>query len=155
MGNVNEINIRDYKPEDFKGIIEIAESLPEWFTKNGLENMKKDLGFQPGFVAEKDSDRIGFLSYFVSEGVGQIGWMGVLKELHRNGIGRKLVERTSSALKSAGISRLRVYTLGDSVEYEPYARTRAFYWAVGFEDHERIKQDNPECPEQLIMIKKM
>jgi hypothetical protein len=52
------------------------------------------------------------------------------------------------------VKTLQVYTLGDSVDYEPYERTRAFYRALGFVDFKREPHpDNPECPESLFLRK--
>jgi ribosomal protein S18 acetylase RimI-like enzyme len=152
MNIAQEITIRTYTNLDFEQLIDIGKTLSEWFTKNGISHMSIDLRFQKGYVAVIDSQIVGFLSFFTVEGEGQIGWMGVIPELHRNGIGRMLVNQLVSELKEVGVKTLRVYTLGDSVDYEPYARTRAFYRGVGFRDFKRFEQDNPECPEQLIMI---
>lgn len=153
MRILNQISIRKYGNADIKQVIEIAKLLPEWFTKTGIEHMSVDLRYQQGFVVVNDSRIVGFLSFFVTEGVGHIGWLGILPDFHRHGIGRKMVEELISELKQAGVHELRVSTLGDSVEYEPYERTRAFYRGIGFTDFQRIKQDDPECPEQLIMVK--
>ena len=145
--------IKKYEPIDFGQLIGIARGLPEWFTKNGITKMQIDLRFQKGFVAVLDSQIVGFLSFLTIEGEGQIGWMGVLPEFHRQGIGRLLVNRLISEFKEVGVRTLRVNTLGDSVEYEHYEMPRAFYRGLGFKDFQRIKQDNPEYPEQLIMAK--
>jgi hypothetical protein len=52
-----------------------------------------------------------------------------------------------------GITEVFVDTLGDSVDYEPYARTRAFYRALGFTDHQRIMQPgNESMPERLVLV---
>src|SRR4030042_6779199 len=153
MNKMDGIMIRKYVTTDLEQLIEIAKTLPEWFTAGGIKHMSIDLRFQHGFVTLNDCRIVGFLSFFVNESVGQIGWVGVLSEFHHQGIGQKLVGRLISELKKAGIRELRVNTLGDSVEYEPYARTRAFYRRIGFKDFQRIKQDNPECPELLILVK--
>lgn len=153
MKENDEIIFRKYEVADLEQLIEIARALPEWFTATGIENMRMDLRFQQGFVAVKDSRIVGFLSFFVAEGVAWIGWMGILSDFHRKGIGRKMVEKLVSELKQAGVHELRVSTLGDSVKYEPYERTRAFYRGIGFTDFQHIKQDNPECPEKLILYK--
>jgi ribosomal protein S18 acetylase RimI-like enzyme len=152
LEKIEEISIRKYEPEDFKYIFEIANALPEWFTENGISHMQIDLKYQKGFVAVYEPKIIGFLSFITIEGEGQIGWMGVHPEFHRMGIGRMLVNKLITELKEVGVKTLRVYTLGDSVEYEPYERTRTFYKRVGFREFKKFKQDNPECPEQLIMI---
>lgn len=151
MANSDQITIRNYEPTDFENLIEIAQALPEWFTKNGISHMQIDLRFQNGFVAIYDSQIVGFISFITIEGEGQVGWMGLLPKFHRKGIGRMLVNQVISELKDVGVKILQVYTLGESVDYEPYARTRAFYRGIGFKDFRKFKQDNPECPEQLIL----
>ena len=152
MSNPDQITIRKYEKSDFNQLMDIAKSLPEWFTKNGISHVQIDLRFQKGFVAVYESKIIGFLSFITIEGEGQIGWMGILPEFQRQGIGNMLVSQLISELKEVGVKTLKVYTLGDSVEYEPYTKTRAFYRGMGFKDFKRFKQENPECPEQLIMI---
>lgn len=148
----NQIVIRRYDEQDVKKIVDIAEVLPEWFTDNGIKKMQIDLHYHHGFVALKGPEVVGFLSFFVTEGVGHIGWLGISPELHRHGIGRELVEQLASELKGDGITEIHVSTLGDSVDYWPYEGTRAFYSAMGFEDFRRIEQDDAECPEKLIMV---
>ena len=75
--------------------------------------------------------------------------------MHRQGIGSKLIDKLVDILRQDGVSKLLVETLGDSVDYKPYVGTRAFYYALGFKEFERIKMDNPECPELLRMIMKI
>jgi len=147
--------IRDYGEKDYDAVVYIAQGLPEWFTKTGVEHMKIDFYFQKGIVAEIEGRILGFLFYFSEEGILNISWMGVAKEYQRKGIGRQMVLRFEELAKRGGVHEIRVATLGDSVEYEPYARTRAFYRALGFSDLESIMQDNPECPEKLILQKKI
>jgi ribosomal protein S18 acetylase RimI-like enzyme len=151
LSNTKQITIRKYENSDYEQLIEIGKALPQWFTENGISKMQIDLRYQQGFVAVIDSKIIGFLSFITIEGEGQIGWMGVLPKFHRKGIGRTLVDKLTTELKDVGVAALKVYTLGDSVDYEPYAKTRAFYRGVGFTDFQRFEQDDPECPEQLIL----
>jgi ribosomal protein S18 acetylase RimI-like enzyme len=153
MNLLSQISVRKFKNTDSNQIIKIAKALPQWFTRGGIERMNSDLRYQNGFVASHGSEIVGFLTFYVTEGVGHIGWMGILPNFHRQGIGKKLVKQLVSELTRAGIHELHVSTLGDSVEYEPYERTRAFYRGIGFVEFRRFKQDNPECPEQLIMVK--
>ena len=56
---------------------------------------------------------------------------GRLAHHHRRGIGRRLIERHRRPPRRQ-CPRLRVETLGPSVDYEPDAQTRAFYAAMGF-----------------------
>jgi hypothetical protein len=72
--------------------------------------------------------------------------------MHRAGIGRQLVERAVADVRAAGVQLLQVKTLGPSDDYEPYARTRAFYEALGFlplEEHLTLWPGNP-C---LVLVK--
>jgi len=43
-----------------------------------------------------------------------------------------MLDRAEALLARDGVEYLQVKTLADTVEYEPYARTRAFYSACGF-----------------------
>jgi GNAT superfamily N-acetyltransferase len=95
------------------------------------------------------------VTYFVTEGAAHIGWIAVRPERHRQGIGRRLIERLVRELRPAGIAELHVKTLGRSVDYAPYERTRAFYRAMGFVDSKSTFQDNPECPELLEMVRRI
>lgn len=151
MESIQGVTIRNYEEDDYNQLIKIAASLPEWFTDNGISKMEIDLRSQKGFEAVHRSKAIGFITFFTQEGEGQIGWMGILSDYHRLGIGSMLVEHLKAELREGGVKTLWVYTLGDSVEYEPYDKTRAFYRALGFKDFKSFKQDNPECPEQLIL----
>ncbi len=133
-------------------VAQIAAALHEWFDGSAMRNIPIDAHYHHGFVAELEDCVVGFVTYSTHEGVGQITWLGVLGEYHRKGIGRALVEAVVKNLSSHGVTELRVDTLGDSVDYEPYERTRRFYAAVGFVEHERIPMpDNPSCPEKLVL----
>jgi GNAT superfamily N-acetyltransferase len=79
--------------------------------------------------------------------------MGVLPDQQRKGFGKQLLNRLVDDLRSNRVSELYVRTLGDSVEYEPYAKTRAFYRANGFQDFQRIQHpENPEYEEELLLV---
>ena len=135
----------------FPGIAAIAEALPEWFTEDGRRKLTVDLHYQPGYVAVVDNEPVGFVTIYVVEAIAHIGWMGVHPDRHRSGIGRTLVEVACTELGGHGVSHLRVDTLGDGVDYKPYAETRAFYRGVGFSDVACVVQDDPEWPERLTL----
>ncbi len=136
-------------------VVEIATVLPQWFTKTGIENLKLDIKHQKGFVLRDNENQVlGFVTYFMNQGVAQIGWMGVHPDQHRKSIGSQLLEALEESLSSYGIKELLVSTLGDSVDYEPYARTRSFYRKNGFVDYKKINHlENPECEEELVLRK--
>jgi len=58
--------------------------------------------------------------------------MGVLRERHRRGIGRALVERCERHCRDAGMEFLTVKTVDEARANESYAKTRLFYAAMGF-----------------------
>lgn len=102
----------------------------------------------PFFAAYKDDDVIGFIAIKIhNKYTAEIYNVGVLEEYHRNGIGSKLLLETENYLKENGYKFLTVKTLDESVEYEPYERTRAFYYKNGFYPIEVFplywNEDNP------------
>jgi ribosomal protein S18 acetylase RimI-like enzyme len=58
--------------------------------------------------------------------------MAVLPELHRQGIGRALLEHAEGMLAADGVEFLQVKTLAPSKPDEGYDKTRAFYEGNGF-----------------------
>lgn len=61
--------------------------------------------------------------------------MGVLKEYHRNGIGKSLFEHARKAISEKGYSFIQVKTV-QMGRYESYDRTNKFYIALGFKEFE-------------------
>jgi GNAT superfamily N-acetyltransferase len=148
--------LRPLRPHYHDAAVKVAAALPEWFTPQGLAEIAIDLRFASGYVAMIGSKLVGFIAFTVTEATATINWMGVLSELHRRGIGRRLVDRVIDDLRSAGVREVLVPTLGDSVNYAPYESTRAFYRAMGFATHQVIAQpDNPHWGEKLILRKQL
>ena len=147
--------IRKLRMADRAAVGRIARSLPEWFTAEGQTMIAQDVQTQQGFVAVEGDRVVGFLTYFTHEGIGHIGWLGVAPAKHRQGIGRLLSERFESALRRLNIAVAEVATLGDSVDYEPYNHTRAFYRAIGYSTFRVEKRGTPQCPEMLYLRKKI
>ena len=48
---------------------------------------------------------------------------------------------------------IATHTLGPRVEYEPYERTRQFYFSRGFTVYQTNTTDNPDCPEEIRISK--
>lgn len=134
---------------------DILRGLPEWF---GIEesivkyvNEVKNTDF---YAVYDSSLPIGFISIksnnvFTSE----IYVMGILKEYHNKGIGKKLIRKSEEVLKMNDYKFLMVKTLGESHPDKYYKSTREFYSKVGFYPLEEINElwgkENP-C---LIMAK--
>jgi GNAT superfamily N-acetyltransferase len=138
---------------DYAAVLRIAKSLDDWFNEDGIKYIEQDLEFEKLIIVESDSGPIGFLSYFLYEGVGYLGWIGVYEQHHGTGAGEMLFVEFERIMKELEINTLQVKTLGESVDYPPYDRSRNFYRKVGFEKHRSEFTDNPECPEELILRK--
>ncbi len=120
--------------------MEVARSLRTHFDLRALERMPDDLRSQDLYVAQGDEGEvIGFISLLMDQGgVAEIAWMGVMPELQGMGVGTSLLNTAVDHLVQAGVSTLMVRTLADTVDYEPYEGTRAFYRSRGFHLEEVI-----------------
>ncbi len=147
--------IRALQNVDHETVVALMGELPEWFTPDAVEHFRIDLRYHRGFVAVGDEEEtiVGFVTYFVYDGVGILSWIGVAREQHQQGWGTQLLHAVEQALHAEGIPIMQVFTLGDSVDYEPYEATRAFYYGNGFKEYRRIQTDNPGCPEELYLRK--
>lgn len=143
--------IREFGRSDLPEIMAVAQSLPHWFTDAAMERMSRDLPFSRGFMALLGRRVVGFVAFVVRDGIGWITWMGVRPELHRRGIGRRLVQRLIVELRRYGIGELRVQVPGEGVPSEPYEHTRAFYRAMGFADLRRSMRGEAAWREELIL----
>ena len=120
---------------------EVLEALTEWF---GIEKSREE--YISGcadwtFFAAKEAEVvIGFLCLKeTGKATVELAVMGVLKEYHRSGVGRKLVERAKEAARSQGYEFMQVKTVKMGV-YEDYDRTNLFYSSCGFKELEVFPQ---------------
>jgi GNAT superfamily N-acetyltransferase len=155
MPDDRKIKIFTIQHTDHQKIYGIMKSLDKWFDESALNHILIDLKYHKGYIAKKGRECIGFATYFVYEGVGIIGWIGVRLPYQDNKVGKKLLLKIEAALRNDNIHIMQVYTLSDSVEYEPYEKTRQFYYSNGFIEYRRIKTDNPSCPEELYFRKRI
>lgn len=134
----------------------VLRSLPQYF---GIEKAVKDFvkGVQDKYFLSVQIGKIpvGFASLKEhNEFTSELYVIGLVEELHRNGIGKKLMEKVERYLSEQGKKYLTVKTLGPSREDdEPYNKTRNFYRAVGFvplEDFESLWDEENPC---LFMVK--
>jgi ribosomal protein S18 acetylase RimI-like enzyme len=112
----------------------ILAALPEWF---GIEEANRqytrDIEQLPTLLASCEGETVGFLTLREhSEYAAEIHVMGVKPERHRQGVGRALVEEAERQLSQRGFEYLQVKTLSAIHPDRNYARTRAFYQAMGF-----------------------
>ena len=149
------IKIQKIQKKDYIKIINLAKSLKKWFTKEGINQIDKDLEKQNGFVARLDNKIIGFLlygesSYTPREDLIKITWMGVREDLHQKGIGKNLIQKLIYKLPTE-IKIIQVATLSDTVEYEPYEKTRTFYRKMGFEEYRKKECFFPDGSKVLLL----
>ncbi|MCR5674646.1 MAG: GNAT family N-acetyltransferase [Lachnospiraceae bacterium] len=115
----------------------VLEDLTEWFeVKESREGYIHDCADWT-FLAAKDDDRImGFLCLKkTGDATVELAVMGVMKEYHRNGVGRELVEKAKEAARALGYGFMQVKTVKMGV-YEDYDRTNLFYISCGFKELE-------------------
>ncbi len=143
-------------PETAEACEQILRALPEWFgIEEAIVGYRKDIEKMPTWVAVDDEHIIGFLSVnHHNKYSAEIHVMGVLKEYHRKGVGRALVERVEKQLREQQIEYLQVKTLAPSRECHEYELTRRFYANLGFRPLEENKLwgDANPC---LIMVKRL
>ena len=132
----------------------ILRALPDWFgMEAGIVQYAKDIDHLPTFIARVESEAIGFLTLKLhNDFAAEVYVMGVRTEWHRRGAGRLLIQKAKEYLAQQDIRYLQVKTLAPSHPDPFYARTRTFYFAMGFRPLEEFSQiwdaQNP-C---LIMV---
>ncbi len=115
----------------------ILEALPEWF---GIPEAREEYIRESGdrlFFCACDAERpVGFL-YLKETGraTAELYVMGVLKEYHRQGIGRRLFQSAKQAAREAGYSFLQVKTV-QMGKYKEYDQTNRLYLSLGFQEFE-------------------
>jgi GNAT superfamily N-acetyltransferase len=150
------MSIRRMSAPDMPAVLAVVAGLPEWFDSEARERtIPTDLRHHATFVAEESGRIVGFITLHVCSGRLEISWMGVAPERRRSGIGRALLVRAEQLAAEWGLEEMSVMTLGDSVDYQPYESTRRFYLANGFEIRQRNLTDNPGCPEEWRLRKRI
>ena len=113
----------------------ILELLPEWFgNKQALDEYVENVKPYPYWAAlDAHGNCIGFFSVKIHYNhTGEIFVCGILPEHHRCGVGKELYRTAEHYLMQNGCKYVVVKTLSDTVNFEPYARTRKFYEKIGF-----------------------
>ena len=133
----------------------ILKALPEWFgIPASNEEYIRSLPRLTTFVARLRGVEVGFVAleqHFPESAENHV--LAVHPDHHRRGIGRQLLLHSEHWLRSRGVEVFHVKTLGPSDPYPPYARTRAFYRALGFRPlFETTALWGPENP-ALILAK--
>ena len=113
---------------------DILRALPDWFgVEQSIVDYVNQARDRPFYAAFDGSQPVGFLAIKVhNRYTAEVCVMGVLPRYHRQGIGKALMEAAERYCRGNGQEYLSVKTLDGSADYEPYARTRSFYYKMGF-----------------------
>lgn len=128
-------------PEERKRISrEILESLTEWFEiEENRERYIRESAGQPFWAAFEEEKPAGFLCLKeTGKETMELAVMGVRKDQHRNGIGKKLFAAAKEYATLKGYSFIQVKTVRSGM-YEDYDRTNEFYKSVGFKELEVLE----------------
>ncbi len=134
---------------------EILSTLPDWF---GIAESNaayvRDVEAMPMFAACIDGAPCGFLALRrLTPHASEIHVMGVNPAHHRGGLGRALVAAAMRHARAAGARFVTVKTLSPSHPDLGYAKTRAFYEAMGFLPLEEFPDLwNPDNPALMLIM---
>lgn len=113
---------------------DILSDVPEWF---GIETANRNYAEKaeklPTFTARIADKTVGFMSLMLhSEHSAELYVLAVLKDYHRKGIGKLLLEACENYLRDRGIRYVQVKTLAAIADDPNYEKTRAFYEGQGY-----------------------
>ena len=115
----------------------VLEALTDWF---GIEESREEYISGSAdwtfLAAREDKNTVGFLCLKeTGKATVELAVMGVLKDYHRRGIGRQLVEKAKETARLQGYEFMQVKTVKMGV-YEDYDKTNLFYISCGFKELE-------------------
>ena len=130
---MSDATVRSVAEADIPALVSVVADLHEWFNRDVPEQVRADCSRCAGLVAEMEGTIVGFVLGLRKNDVCEIAWLAVVRGRHRQGIGSLLIGALLHIAREAGAARVAVETLAPTHDYEPYARSRAFYEARGFE----------------------
>lgn len=115
----------------------VLEALPDWFeVTETREAYIRESAELPLFAAFDGEKPVGFLCLKeTGKDTMELHVMGILKEYHRHGIGKKLFAEARNAAAQEGYSFFQVKTV-QMGKYPDYDDTNRFYIALGFKEFE-------------------
>ena len=129
----------------------------DWFgIEESILKYEREIEHLPTFIAKAEDDVLGFLTLkqhtpFAAE----ILVMAVHPQIQRGGIGRALVAAAEGYARGLSVEYMQVKTLGPSNPDPGYAKTRAFYQALGYRPMEELKQIWDENNPCLILVRRL
>ena len=150
-----DIGVRSLDEADIDRCREILYSLPDWF---GIEPSNRayveSLSELSGAVGVVDGRVVGFIALVEHTPRSfEIHVLGVDPKLHRQGVGKALIDWAEVQCNARGARWLHVKTRGPLTPDPLYEKTREFYLGCGFETlFETLDLWGPENS-ALIMVK--
>lgn len=129
------------KDEKRKISREILEALKEWFeVDESREQFIRESADQPFWAAFENDVPAGFLCLKeTGKATMELAVMGVRKEFHRHGVGRRLFAAAKDYASLKGYSFIQVKTVRSGM-YEDYDKTNEFYRSLGFKELEVFEE---------------
>lgn len=129
------------KDEKRKISREILEALKEWFeVDESREQFIRESADQPFWAAFENDVPEGFLCLKeTGKATMELAVMGVRKEFHRQGVGRRLFAAAKDYASLKGYSFIQVKTVRSGM-YEDYDKTNEFYRSLGFKELEVFEE---------------
>ena len=138
---VDMIRFIEDKDEKRKISREVLEALKEWFeVDESREQYIRESADQPFWAAFENDVPAGFLCLKeTGKETMELAVMGVKKDFHRNGYGRRLFAAAKDYAALKGYSFIQVKTVRSGV-YEDYDITNEFYKSLGFKELEVFEE---------------
>ncbi|MBD5081755.1 MAG: GNAT family N-acetyltransferase [Ruminococcaceae bacterium] len=116
---------------------QILEALPDWFgIPEAREEYISDSREQIMLAAKENERALGFICLKeTGKETVELAVMGVLKEHHRQGIGKSLFNSAKEIAAGKGYSFMQVKTV-QMGRYKEYDETNLFYISLGFKEFE-------------------
>ncbi len=135
----------------------ILEALTEWFEISQAREEYISGSKDQIMLAAKDKENpIGFiLLKETGRDTVELSVMGVLKQFHRRGIGRKLFNAARIVACENGYSFMQVKTV-QMGKYKEYDVTNLFYLSLGFKEFEvfpTLWDENNPCQVYVMSLK--
>jgi L-aminopeptidase/D-esterase-like protein/GNAT superfamily N-acetyltransferase len=134
----SSLRIRSGSADDAGAATEIARDLGEWFIGSAIRTIGEEMGRHASLIAESAGRPVGFLIHGESDdhhepGLVEIRWLAVARGSRGQGIGHALLRALEDDARARGATMVELWTLAETEFYPPYADTRAFYRACGYE----------------------
>ena len=120
---------------------EVLEALKEWFeVDESREQFIRESADQPFWAEIEGDDPAGFLCLKeTGKETMELAVMGVKKDFHRHGVGRRLFAAAKDYAAAQGYSFIQVKTVRSGM-YEDYDKTNEFYKSLGFKELEVFEE---------------